>query len=124
MSSTARRYEEIPLSKLHPHPDHLPVGFGDDPLDQALIESLQACGVLHVLMVAEREDGDYLIVDGYRRYLAAKALNLPKVPCVVRARLTKGDYERLRWDLHETVKPWTQADFQRWWKHVRQLIES
>ena len=107
--------QELPLGQLSPHPDHEPHSF-DSPEDEWLLESIEHSGLLMPLIV---EEGSLRIVDGHRRYLAAKRLELPSVECSMRPPLSDADYEHLRWSLHETHKPWTQADDARWRRHAR-----
>ena len=59
---------------------------------------------------AQKGEEGYLIVDGKRRYLAAKALGLATVPCRVLPKLSKEEYEGLRFELNHTFKPLTQAE--------------
>lgn len=70
----------IGVDQLHPHPDNPRKDLGD--LTE-LAESIKAKGVLQNLTVVPAEDGDYLIVIGHRRHVAAKLARLAEVPCVI-----------------------------------------
>jgi ParB family chromosome partitioning protein len=71
--------QNIPIEKLHPHPDNPRKDLGD--LSE-LIESIKYRGVLQNLTVVKHED-DYRIVIGHRRFEAAKQAGLAELPCVV-----------------------------------------
>lgn len=50
---------------------------------EELAESIKESGLMHNLVVREKEEGIYEIVSGERRYKALKSLNYTKVPCKV-----------------------------------------
>ncbi|HKF00298.1 MAG TPA: ParB/RepB/Spo0J family partition protein [Actinomycetes bacterium] len=90
----APAYAEIPLDRLTPAPDNLRA----DPREDAeafaeLVASIRAHGIVQPLLVTlPDQDGRHQIVAGHRRYQAARDANLPRVPCVIRAR---SDRERV-----------------------------
>lgn len=110
MMNASPRLANLPLSILQPHWDYQLrwSGFAND--DLRLIESMERFGVLEPLVV---EEGTYRIVKGHRRYGAAKTIGLSCVPCVVRPKMTEGEYERLRFMLQETWKPLTKQQQRR-----------
>jgi len=57
--------------------------FGDM---HSLIESVSKHGIRDPLIVSETEDGAYVVIDGHRRYLAAKEAGLREVPVNVLGR--------------------------------------
>lgn len=74
---------QIPLSELHPFPDH-PFKVRDDEAMQETAESIRQYGVLVPAIVRPREDGGYEIVAGHRRRHGSKLAGLSTMPCIVR----------------------------------------
>lgn len=72
---------ELPLSALHPFPNH-PYKVTDDEAMFALMDSIDAHGVLSPVLVRPEKDG-YEIISGHRRCHAAKAVGLKTVPAIV-----------------------------------------
>lgn len=70
----------IDIDRLNPHPDNPRKELGD--LEE-LAASIKAKGILQNLTVVERDDGDYTIIIGHRRYAASRIAGLTKLPCVV-----------------------------------------
>jgi hypothetical protein len=68
---------------LRPHrlQRHIPEPDKKSPEWVALVDSIQAGGILHPLIIT----GDNQIMDGGWRWRAARQINLTEVPCVIRA---------------------------------------
>jgi ParB-like chromosome segregation protein Spo0J len=64
--------------ELRPHPLNKEI-YGNESADPDLVESIRAKGILETLVIRD----DNVILSGHRRWLAAKALNLDKLPCRV-----------------------------------------
>ena len=73
----------IPLSELHPFPDH-PFHVRDDEAMQNTVDSIKEYGVLTPGIVRPREDGGYEIVAGHRRKHGSELAGLSDMPCIVR----------------------------------------
>ena len=73
----------IPLSELHPFPDH-PFHVRDDEAMQNTVDSIKEYGVLTPGIVRPREDGGYEIVAGHRRKHGSELAGLTDMPCIVR----------------------------------------
>ena len=71
-----------PIEKIAPNPNQPRQSFDEQRL-QELTESVRAQGVIHPLIVCER-DGQYQIVAGERRWRAAKLAGLKLVPVVIK----------------------------------------
>ena len=74
---------QIPLSELHPFPDH-PFKVRDDEAMQETAESIRQYGVLVPAIVRPREDGGYEIIAGHRRRHGSELVGLSAMPCIVR----------------------------------------
>jgi ParB-like chromosome segregation protein Spo0J len=64
--------------ELRPHPLNKEI-YGDESADSDLVESIRNKGILEPLVIRD----DNVILSGHRRWVAAKALSLDKVPCRV-----------------------------------------
>ena len=75
--------EQIPLSELHPFPDH-PFQVWDDDAMQETAESIKAYGVLVPALARPREDCGYELIAGHRRKHACELAGLTSMPVIVR----------------------------------------
>ena len=66
----------------------------------SLGRSIAEVGMLHPILVRRREDGDYQLVAGYRRLLAAASMGLEKVPALI----LEGDAPALQVQLVENLQ--------------------
>ncbi len=74
---------DIPLSELHPFPDH-PFAVRDDDSMKETVESIKEYGVLMPAIARPREDGGYEIVSGHRRKHACELAGLDTMPAIIR----------------------------------------
>lgn len=74
---------DMPLSELHPFPDH-PFQVRDDDSMKETVESIKEYGVLVPAIVRPRADGDYEMISGHRRKHACELAGLPTMPVIVR----------------------------------------
>lgn len=74
---------DMPLSELHPFPDH-PFQVRDDDAMKETVESIKEYGVLVPAIVRPRTDGGYELVSGHRRKHACELAGLPTMPVIVR----------------------------------------
>lgn len=90
---------QIQISKIQPDPDQ-PRRYFDELALQELSTSIQQHGVLQPIVVTAKGDG-YQVVAGERRYRAALAAGLDKLPALVR---TLTDQHRLELSLIENLQ--------------------
>ena len=74
---------QIPLSELHPFPNH-PFKVRDDDAMRGMMESVREYGVLTPAIVRPRSAGGYEIISGHRRKHASEAAGLEVLPAIVR----------------------------------------
>ena len=74
---------QIPLSELHPFPDH-PFQMRKDASMQETAESVKEYGVLVPALARPREDGGYELIAGHRRKHACELAGLATMPVIVR----------------------------------------
>ena len=80
---TAEQIILIPLTELHPFPNH-PYGIREDQAMQDTIDSVKQNGVVVPAIVRPRVEGGYEIVAGHRRKLASERAGFTDMPCIVR----------------------------------------
>lgn len=93
---------QIPLSELHPFPDH-PFQVREDASMQETAESVKEYGVLVPALARPREDGGYELIAGHRRKHACELAGLATMPVIVR-------------DIDRTLPPlswWTATSSER-----------
>lgn len=73
----------VPVARLVVNPEQPRLSFRHHELEE-LTESIRQHGIIQPLVVTPRPDGNFEIVAGERRLRAAKLLNLPNVPVIVR----------------------------------------
>lgn len=74
---------DMPLSELHPFPDH-PFQVRDDDAMKETVESIKEYGVLVPAIVRPRADGGYELISGHRRKHACELAGLTNMPVIVR----------------------------------------
>jgi ParB family chromosome partitioning protein len=73
----------MPLSELHPFPDH-PFQVRDDDSMKETVESIKEYGVLVPAIVRPRVEGGYELISGHRRKHACELAGIPTMPVIVR----------------------------------------
>ena len=79
----AERITNIPLSELHPFPNH-PFKVRDDDSMRETVESIREHGILVPAIARPREDGGYELIAGHRRKRACELAGLETMPVLVR----------------------------------------
>ena len=79
----AEQIVRIPLTELHPFPNH-PYCIREDQAMLDTVESVKQNGVVVPAIVRPRDAGGYEIVAGHRRKLASERAGFADMPCIVR----------------------------------------
>ncbi|WP_371744766.1 ParB/RepB/Spo0J family partition protein [Nordella sp. HKS 07] len=85
----ARSLRHLPIEFLHANPNNPRKHFADSDLED-LTRSIRDKGLLQPLVVRQRNNGEYEIVAGERRWRAAQRAGIHEVPVLVR-NLTDGE---------------------------------
>jgi ParB family chromosome partitioning protein len=109
---------EIPITRISPNPHQPRKRFGAEEL-ASLTESIREHGVLQPILVSETVDG-FQLVAGERRFRAAQAAGLERVPAVVRQ---MADREQIELALVENLQR-EDLDPLETAEAYRQLIEE
>jgi ParB family transcriptional regulator, chromosome partitioning protein len=101
------KVEPIALDAIQPSPDNPRGQVNIDASFERLVPSIDEVGILVPLVVRELSPGKYQLVDGERRYLAAKQLRLPKVPAHVLSKVDASEnLRKFMFHLHMTREQW------------------
>jgi ParB family transcriptional regulator, chromosome partitioning protein len=84
-----RGLRHLPIELLHPNPNNPRKVFAEEELED-LSRSIREKGLLQPLVVRQRDDGEYEIVAGERRWRAAQRAGLHELPVLIRI-LTDGE---------------------------------
>lgn len=74
---------EILVEKIYPNPYQPRKTFDPQKFDE-LVQSIKNQGIIQPIVITPKGDGTYYIVVGERRWRAAKALNMEKVPAIIK----------------------------------------
>lgn len=93
---------EVPVEKIQPNPRQPRTRFHEEELEE-LAASIRQHGVIQPLILSHsgQGDGEYVLIAGERRLLAARRAGLETVPALVRE---AGDQQRLELALIENVQ--------------------
>jgi ParB-like chromosome segregation protein Spo0J len=92
-------WQHVPIESIRPDPASIHV---DDRYNEpaksfeGLVVSIAQWGMAENIIVSQTRDGDYLIIDGVRRFRAATRLGLPTLICMVYEPLADGERADLR----------------------------
>lgn len=85
-------YREVDVGEVVPNPFQPREHFDEETL-AALTASIAEVGVIQPIVVRAREDGNYELIAGERRWRAAKRANLPAIPALIRTTDDVGSLE-------------------------------
>ncbi len=92
-------HNEVDIDLIQPNPRQPRKHFDQEALDE-LISSIKEIGILQPPVVRQTNKGTYELIMGERRYRAAKAVGLKKIPVIIRQ---TSDNELLREALIENI---------------------
>ena len=92
-------HNEVDIDLIQPNPRQPRKHFDQEALDE-LISSIKEIGILQPPVVRQTKKGTYELIMGERRYRAAKAVGLKKIPVIIRQ---TSDNELLREALIENI---------------------
>ena len=99
--------QKIPLDAIQPSPDNPRGQVSIDASFERLVSSIDEVGILVPLVVRELPEGRYELVDGERRFLAAKQLRFTEVPAHVLRKLDIAEnLRKFMFHLHMTREQW------------------
>jgi len=97
----------VKLGQIDPNPDNPRGIVEEDASFERLVSSIGEVGILVPVVVRELPSGRLQLVDGERRFLAAKKLRLQKVPAHILGHgVRKQDLRKYMFHLHMTREQW------------------
>ena len=79
---------EIPVELIQPGKSQLRISSDkDESAITELARSIECVGIIEPLIVEPTEDGRFMIICGNRRWLAARKLGKPTVPCIINRKI-------------------------------------
>lgn len=100
-------YKDLPLALLEPHPTIQRKLVPDHYGRIAAEWDISKCAPLTVSL---QDDGTFYIIDGQHRFMAAKTLGIPTIPCRIFRNLTPEEEAAAFWKQNENCKRLTPRD--------------
>lgn len=92
VSSSDQGIKQIPITQIQPNPQQPRVQMDGQALEE-LAASIREHGILQPLIVSKREENNYTLIAGERRWRAAKLAGLTLVPIIEREVSEQGQLE-------------------------------
>ncbi len=122
MEQLTPEFKVLALDDMRQHPRYASryLGSRDDLL---LRDSIRKLGLLATLVVHRVDDSEseYRVIDGNRRYDIARELGIETAFCAVYPPISEKQYELLRFEIQETVKPWTKSETEYVLRRMREF---
>lgn len=101
----------LPITQIIPS-DANPRGEGAyaSPRQYALRRSIERHGILQPLVVRAYTRDLYRLIEGHRRFEAARAIGVKELPAIIVASISPTDELILMWQIHEHREDWTVAE--------------
>jgi ParB/RepB/Spo0J family partition protein len=113
---------DIPVDKIRPNPDNPRVAFRQRELEE-LQDSIRQYGV-QVPIAVYRRGGEYVLIDGERRWRCASKLNLRTIPALVQKEPGELQNLLLMFNIHALREQWDLLTIARKLPHISSLLES
>ncbi|MBI4022010.1 MAG: ParB N-terminal domain-containing protein [Candidatus Andersenbacteria bacterium] len=102
--------KEVPLERVEQDRNQPRRSLGKPGEERRLSDSIKRFGIQQLLSVSEMETDRYVLLDGHRRFVCARKLKLPTVPCRVYPALKLGEFEFLRFEIQNNRKSWSPLE--------------
>ncbi len=102
--TATRHLKELPPDRIRRNPDNPRLFFRPDEMD-TLMASIRRYGIQVPISVYE-EGAHYVLIDGERRWRAARKLNIRTIPAIVQPRPTPLDNLLLMFNIHALREQW------------------
>lgn len=114
-------FKEIPLAKIVTGPNQPRNSFEASSDDFYLLTSIKRYGIEEPIKVSQMEQGRFAIIDGHRRYLCAKKLQLATVPCRVYPKMDQGEFEARRYEMQNNRLAWRPPERTAFFNRIKKL---
>lgn len=99
-------FKELPIRLIELDSNQPRKEYGSPFEQEKLTRSIQQFGLQEPIMVTQKDENRYIIIDGHRRYLCLKELGLEHVMCQVYPELDDGELEVRRYEKQNNRKGW------------------
>lgn len=99
-------FRELPTAQLEIDPNQPRKEYGSIFEQEKLTSSIDQFGLQEPIMVTQRADNRYVIMDGHRRYLCLQTLKVEKAMCQIYPNLSDGELEARRYEKQNNRKGW------------------
>ena len=99
----------LPLNKIKPDPDNPRKSYPIKTME-SLERSVKEKGILNPLIVEDMGDGNYLLLDGERRFRTATKLKFKEVPVEIMEKMSPLDRMMRRFHIQEQHVSWSPFD--------------
>ncbi|MFA6554269.1 MAG: ParB N-terminal domain-containing protein [Candidatus Paceibacterota bacterium] len=99
-------FKEVLISEIELDSNQPRKEYGNPSEQEKLTSSLKQFGLQEPIMVTQKDDNRYLIIDGHRRYLCLKGLGVEKAMCQIYPDLDDGELEIRRYEKQNNRKGW------------------
>lgn len=114
--------KELPLEKIQPNPQNPRKVFREKDINDLCNSIIEMGGIIVPLVVFETEPGEFILLDGERRYRAAKKLRMKSVPAnVISGRLSEADNLSTMFNIHMARERWDPASRALALRRLKQL---
>jgi len=119
---THRHLKEIPPDRIKRNPDNPRLFFRPEEMD-TLMASIRRYGIQVPISVYE-DDGHFFLIDGERRWRAARKLNIQTIPAIVQAKPTPLRNLLLMFNIHALREQWDYLTIANKLPNVISLFEK
>lgn len=112
---------ELPIADIEANSRNPRLEFPQSELDR-LSDSIDLEGVLVPIVVYQRDDGKYVLVDGERRFRCARDLGHELIPAVITAKRSDLDELQQMFNIHLIREPWNDYDTAQALKRLSEQI--
>ncbi len=116
-------FEMLPITDVHPDGNQPRKVTVKEEEHAQLVASIQTYGIEMPLSVVQNEERKYDIIDGHRRYFAAKKVGLSYVPCRVYQKMPEGELESRRYEIQNNRKSWKPLERAQVLKRIRECLK-
>lgn len=102
--------KEVPLGQVEQDRNQPRRNLDKTGEERRLVDSIKQFGIQQLLSVSEVIANRYILLDGHRRFICARKLKLPTVPCRIYPSLKPGEFEFLRFEIQNNRKSWSPLE--------------
>lgn len=122
MASGATSLRDVAPRDIQPNPENPRLIFRESEMNQ-LLDSINEVGI-KVPLAVFKKGGDYVLLDGERRWRCAKKLNLKTVPVLVQPEPSRLENLLTMFNIHNVRSDWDLMPMALKFKDIREMLEN